>query len=68
MAAPIEMASSGEIPVAVESKPQPMPLARAQDRAPDSGDRFARLRERASRISAEQAAQILADGAARRKR
>lgn len=65
-----ELASSGEIPVAVESKPESRPeskpsLAQAQDR---SGDRFARLRERAARISAEQAAQIFADGAARRKR
>jgi hypothetical protein len=65
---PIDLSSSGEIPVAVESKPEPMPLARAQDRSPESGDRFARLRERASRISAEQAAQILSDGAARRRR
>jgi len=65
-APPPELASSGEIPVAVESKPESKPsVARAQDAG---GDRFARLRERASRISAEQAAQILADGAARRKR
>lgn len=63
--APDPLASSGEIPVSVDvpiSKPS---VAQAQDR---SGDRFARLRERASRISAEQAAQIFADGAARRKR
>ncbi|HEY2367179.1 MAG TPA: hypothetical protein VGH87_12375 [Polyangiaceae bacterium] len=76
--APDPLASSGEIPVSVdvpasadppqagrrndEAKPS---VAQAQDR---SGDRFARLRERASRISAEQAAQILADGAARRSR
>jgi len=61
-----DLASSGEIPVALESKPESKPsVAQAQDR---SGDRFARLRERAARISAEQAAQIFADGAARRKR
>ena len=72
--APDPLASSGEIPVipvsvevpAAESTEAPRPsLAQAQDR---SGDRFARLRERAARISAEQAAQIFADGAARRKR
>ncbi len=67
--APDPLASSGEIPVSVDgpvdapgSKPS---VAQAQDR---SGDRFARLRERASRISVEQAAQILADGAARRRK
>ena len=70
--APPDIASSGEIPIAEApaSAPEPKPeskpsIAQAQDR---SGDRFARLRERASRISAEQAAQILADGAARRRR
>ena len=61
-----DLASSGEIPVALESKPESKPsVAQAQDR---SGDRFSRLRERASRISAEQAAQIFADGAARRRK
>ena len=65
--APDPLASSGEIPVSVDgSAPASKPsVAQAQDR---SGDRFARLRERASRISAEQAAQIFADGAARRRK
>lgn len=63
--APDPLASSGEIPVSVEPPASKPSVAQAQDR---SGDRFARLRERASRISAEQAAQIFADGAARRKR
>jgi hypothetical protein len=61
--APDPLASSGEIPVSVDAPASKPSVAQAQDR---SGDRFARLRARASRISAEQAAQILADGAARR--
>jgi hypothetical protein len=67
---PPDYTTTGEIPAVVESADPPKPsLAQAQDRsAPPGSDRFARLRERASRISAEQAAQIFADGAARRKR
>jgi hypothetical protein len=63
--APDPLASSGEIPVSVDVPASKPSVAQAQDR---SGDRFARLRERASRISVEQAAQILADGAARRRK
>jgi hypothetical protein len=75
---PPDFVTTGEIPAVVETPPSTDPpkagrrddqskpsVAQAQDR---SGDRFARLRERASRISAEQTAQIFADGAARRKR
>jgi hypothetical protein len=61
---PEPAASSGEIPVSVETPISKPALAQAQDR---SGDRFARLRERASRISPEEAARIFADGAARRR-